>query len=108
MGQQQAAPKKEADRVDLRLYNTIIFFDVYTIARSGEAAREALIELIRSGQIEPTESVAKESTMASSIRASQVEQSPLVASDVTDEEFETLKGITNAQAFERFYKKAKK
>lgn len=108
MGQQAAAPKKEADRVDLRLYNTIVIFDVYTIARSGEAAREALIELIKTAQIEPTENVAKESTMVNSIRASQLEASPLVAADVTDEEFATLKGITNAQAFERFYKKAKK
>jgi hypothetical protein len=108
MGQQVAAPKKEPDRVDLRLFNTIIIFDVYTIARSGEAAREALIELIKTAQIEPTEAVAKESTMANSIRASQADVSPLVAVDVTDEEFEQLKGITNAQAFERFYKKAKK
>lgn len=105
---QQAATKKEADHVDLRLYNTIVIFDVYTIARSGEAAREALIELIKTAQIEPTEAVAKESTMVNSIRASQLEVSPLVAADVTDEEFDKLKGITNAQAFERFYKKAKK
>jgi hypothetical protein len=96
---------KEKDRVGLRLYNTIVVVDVYTIAKSPEAAREALLAAIASGDAKPTEAVAKEVTMANSIRNSWLEEKPFVAADITDEEFETLKGITTGSAFEKFYLK---
>jgi len=93
------------DRVDIRLYNTIAVFDVYTVARTNEAARDALLAAIVAGDAKPTEVTAKEITMPGSIRSSWTEQNPFVASDITDEEFETLKGITTSAAFERFYMK---
>jgi hypothetical protein len=93
------------DRIDLRLYNTIVIFDVYTIARSSEAARDSILAAIASGDAKPSEVVAKELTSPGSVRASWVDQSPFVASDITDEEFAQLKGITTSAAFERFYQK---
>jgi hypothetical protein len=100
-------PKSESkpDRIDLRIYNTIVVFDVYTVARSPEAAREALIAAIAAGEAKPTEIAAKEVTMVNSIRQSWTETSPYVAADVTDEEFETLRGITTLAAWDRFYKR---
>lgn len=96
---------KVKDRIDMRLYNTIAIYDVYHVARSGEAARQALLEGIASGDIKPMEVTATESKMANSIRASWVDQPPFIASDITDEEFESLKGITTSRAFERFYQR---
>jgi len=98
----------EKDRIDLRLYNTIVIFDVYTVARTPEAAREALLAAIADGSAKPTEMVAKELTSPRSIRASWVDQAPYVGADITDEEFEKLKGITTSQAYEQFYTKAVK
>mgnify|MGYP001289189670 CR=1 FL=1 len=98
---------KNKDRVDLRLYNTIVVFDVYMIARSAEAAREGLLSTI-TGTIAPTETVAKEVTMPNSIRQSWVNEKPWMALDVTEEEFEQLKGITASEAFTKLYTKGKK
>lgn len=93
------------DRVGLRLFNAIIIYDDYVVAKSAEEARTTLQTGIIAGDVSPIEIVAKEVTMANSIRSSKTDDKPLVASDVTDEEFETLKGITNSAAFERFYER---
>ncbi len=95
--------EKPKDRIGLKLYNTIVIFDDYVVAKSGEEARAALIAGIADGSVQPMEAVAKEVTMKNSIRTSMVEGKPLIASDVTDAEFDTLKGITNSAAFEKFY-----
>lgn len=106
-----APPKKTddkpKDRVNLRLFNTIVIFDDYVVAKDGQSAREALLAALTAGEVTPMEIVAKEVTMINSIRASKTEEKPLVAADVTDEEFETLKGITNIEAFNRFYTRTK-
>src|SRR5262245_37698342 len=102
----QEAKKQEPtkpDRIDLRLYNAIVIYDVYMVARSPEAARKTLLDAISSGHAAYTEAVVKEVTMANSIRSSWVDQGPYIASDVSDEEFTSLTGITTGAAFERFY-----
>lgn len=96
--------KKPADRVDMRLYNTIIVFDVYTIARSAEAARAAILAAIADG-LDAQEMVAKEVTHERSIRASWVDQTPYVAPEVSDEELALLKGMNTLEVFQRLYKK---
>jgi len=96
---------KPKDRVDLRLYNAIIIYDDYVISRSPEEARLALLASIKSGDLSPMEIVAKEVTMANSIRRSKIDERPLVASDISDSEFDTLRGIDISSAFERFYLK---
>jgi hypothetical protein len=103
-----ATPAKPAlDRIDLRLYNTIVIFDVYSVGRSPEACRDSLLAAIRAGEVEPTERVAREVTMQNSIRASWLEQKPWYASDVSDGEFESLKELSCSDAWDTFYKKAK-
>lgn len=92
------------DRVDLRLYNTIIVFDVYTVARSAGAAREAVIAALREGA-QASEEVAQEVTNERSIRASWVDQTPYVAADVTEEEFSGLQGVKTLEAYRRLYKR---
>lgn len=94
---------KAKDRIDLRLYNTIVIFDVYMISRSPEEARKALLESIANGDAKPTEIVAKEITAPNSIRSSWLDQTPYVAGDISDGEFEDLRGITTSDAFARFY-----
>ena len=99
------AERSTKDRIDLRLYNTIAIFDVYAVARSGETAREALLAAIAAGDAQPTEITAMEVRSQNAIRASWLEQKPFVASDISDEEFEKLRGVTVGAAFERFYLK---
>ncbi len=98
-------PVRKADRVDLRLYNTIIIYDVYCIARTADEARQAILQSIQGDVRMFTEATSRELTSINSIRASWAEQSPFVAADVSDEEFENLKGITTSAAFERLYQR---
>lgn len=98
-------PEKKSDRIDMRVFNTIVIFDVYTVGRSPETCRETILEAIQAGTIQPNEVVAKEVTMANSIRTSWTEQKPWVAKDVTDEEFEQIKDLTTSQAWDAFYKR---
>lgn len=97
--------EKKPDRIDMRVYNTIVIFDVYTVGRSPEACRETILDAIKAGTIQPTEIVAKEITMQNSIRASWVDQKPWVAADITDTEFEQIKELTTLQAWDAFYKR---
>lgn len=105
----QATSPAPKDRIDLRLFNTILIYDVYTVARTAEAARESLLSAIRAGEspVEPTESVAREVTMRNSIRQSWTEQKPYYASDVTDEEFDGLKEHDTLQMWARLYTRDK-
>jgi hypothetical protein len=88
----------------VKLYNTIVIFDVYTVAESNEAAREALLAWIAEG-MQPSESVAVEVNREQAIRASWREQKPLVGADISDEDFKKLEGRTTLQAFEQLYLK---
>jgi hypothetical protein len=63
---------------------------------------------IASGDLKPSEIVAKEVTMPTSIRESWRNENPWMAPDVTDEEFENLKGKSTQLTFEQFYTKTKK
>ena len=110
MGQSKPEAKtadKPKDRIDLRLFNTILIFDVYVVARTAETARECLLAAIRQADDpqQPSESVARDVTMKNSIRQSWVEQKPLYASDVTDEEFEANRPYGTMELYERFYEK---
>lgn len=99
------AAATKPDRIDLRLYNTIIVYDVYTVGHTEEAARESLLAAILSGEAKPTETIAREVTMSNSIRTSWLEQKPWYASDVSDDEFEQFKTMTTSAVWDRFYKR---
>lgn len=89
----------------LKLYNTIIIFDVYAVAKSPEAANEAVKAWIKSGELAPSSENALEAREERNIRASWLDERPIIGDDLTDEEFKSLKGKSTAEAFTRFYKK---
>ncbi len=89
----------------MRLYNTIVVFDVYCIANTQEAAVAAAKAWIKDG-LEPTESVALESREEKNVRQSWRDQKPLVGTDVSDKEFEEqIKGHTTIEIFTHLYQK---
>lgn len=88
----------------MKLYNTIAIFDVYIVAESGEAAREALLASIKEGT-KPSEVTATETVRETAIRSGFREERPFVAGDVSDEDFEKCKGKTTAQVFQDLYTK---
>lgn len=90
-----------------KLFNTVIVFDVYTVGEDPEKAREAALTFIRdqSDPLEPSTSVAVESREARNVRDAWADKKPLVAADVSDEDFEQLKGKTTLEAHALYYKK---
>jgi hypothetical protein len=86
----------------MKLYNAIAIFDVYVVAESSEDARNALLAHINSG-MQPNEIVGVEATKAHTIRASWIDEKPLVGEQVSDEGFKKLKGKTTGEAFELIY-----
>jgi hypothetical protein len=91
----------------MRLYNTLVIYDVYTVAESAEAANEAALALVRAQEdpLPPSEQVANEAKLAKNIRTSWCTQRPLVGADVSDEDFEQLKGKTTIEIRELIYGK---
>lgn len=91
----------------MKLFQTIIIFDVVAAANSEEAARLALLALIRD-QLEPqapNEILAREITQEREIRVAMRTAKPIVGGDVSDADFETIRGKTNLEMFERLYTK---
>jgi len=90
-----------------KLFNTIVIYDTYVVAESGEAAREALLEAIRDGKkpAEPTEHVAREARNERDVRPAQHEKLPTVAGDVSDKDFDKIKGKTIIEVFKQLYTK---
>jgi hypothetical protein len=88
----------------VKLFNVIVVFDVYCAAETEESARAAILETIATGQ-EPSESNALEVTKAREIRAAWENASPFVAADISDADFETLRGKTTAQTFSMLHEK---
>ena len=90
----------------MKIYNAIVLYDVYVVAESGEAARDAVMQFITAGDLQPSESKAMETREERSIRSSWRDQKPLVGADVSDENFEKLvKGHTTVEVFTSIYKR---
>jgi hypothetical protein len=88
----------------MKLYNTIIVFDVFVVAESPEAARAAAIVALRE-DLAPSEQVAVEVTRPNTIRAAWVAQPPFVGDDVTDADFTTLQAKTTSEVYALLYTK---
>jgi hypothetical protein len=88
----------------VKLFNTVIVFDVYCVAESADKAREMALIHVREG-LPPSEQVGLEVTSDRSIREAWREEKPLVGSDVSDGDFAKLKGKTTIQTFEMLHKK---
>lgn len=94
----------------MKAFNTIVVFDVVCIAESEEAAQAAVLALIRD-QAEPlaaSESTALEARKPTEIRKQWVNERPIVGADVSDEDFETLKGKTVMEVHAMLYAKPEK
>lgn len=91
----------------MKLFNTIVIFDVFTVGNDPEKAREAVLTAIRDGAT-PTEMTALEARSESNIRTSWRDQKPFVAADVSDADFEKkVKGHTTVEMFKQIYTKQK-
>ena len=90
----------------LKLHNVIIVFDVYALAHDAAQAREVIIAAIRDSPANgaepfaPSEAVALPTSRIREVRAAWTNQKPFVADDVTDEEFESVKGKTTIEVFQ--------
>jgi hypothetical protein len=89
----------------MKLYNAIAIWDCYVVAESSEKAREALLGSISDGEA-PSEIVAVEANREAAIRDAWREQKPLVAVDVSEADFQQLKGKTTIEIFGRLYTKS--
>ena len=88
----------------MKLYNTVIVFDVFVVAETPEAARAAALGALRE-DLAPSEQVATEVTRPNTIRAAWVNQPPFVAADVTDADFATLRDKDTAAVYAQLYTK---
>jgi hypothetical protein len=88
----------------LKLHNTIVTWDVYCFSYGHEPALIAVMELIRAGELNATHMKALEQHVAP-ISPKFRDERPIVAADVSDEDFETLKGLTTQQAYELISKR---
>ncbi len=93
----------------MKLFQTIVIFDVVVAGRDEADARETLLKEVR-GQLgadpaEPSEITAKEIRHERDIRSKMREAPPLVGEQLTDEEFLKIKGQTNLAVFMKLYTK---
>jgi len=89
----------------LGIYNTIIVYDVYVVAESPEAARAAALELITSDALPPSEQMVLAVAKEAQIRAAWRGESPIVGADVSDADFERVKGKTVLDAYNMLHTK---
>lgn len=93
----------------MKLYNVIVVYDVYAVAESHEKAREAVLMAIVGGDgvtpESPSEQTAIESRENKNIRDAWIEQKPFVGDDVSDQDFESLRGKNTVEIHAMLYKK---
>jgi len=90
----------------MKLFKTIVMWDVVVVANSHEAARQAVKDWIATGELAASEEVALEIRDESGIRDAWKKQKPLVGADISDGDFEKrVKGRTTIEMFEHIYTK---
>lgn len=90
----------------MRLYNTIVVFDVYAVAENEEDARNAVMANIRQmppDGLKATEENALEVRELRSIRSTWLDQKPCVGEAVSDENFNKLRGKNTQEIFEMLH-----
>ena len=95
----------------MKLFNVIVVYDVCCVAESNEAAWTAVLEMIRAQQdpLAVSTTTAIEAREEKNIRTAWRDERPIVGADVSDEDFEKLRGKTTVQAHAMLYgKEAKK
>ena len=107
----------------MKLYNVVVVFDVYAVGESPEDATRAILEAIYtpSDQIDnmlagdlktpegsplhPSSHYASQVVREWSVREAWKNQKPYVGAEVSDEDFEKLKGKTTIEAFKMLHVK---
>ncbi len=89
----------------MKLYNVVKSWDIYVVAESPEAAREIADTFIRQENLEVSDEVAIETKHERDVRDAWKEQNPLVANDISDADYERVKGKTTLQTFEMLHKR---
>ncbi len=93
----------------MRIQNVIVVYDVYCVTGDDEQApqhaREEIIRAIQNGELAPSDQNAIPVSMERAIRETWKDERPFVAADVTDAEFETLKGKTTLDIFNMLHVK---
>ncbi len=92
----------------MKLFNVIILWDVQVVAESEDAARDAVKEFIEQGELPASEAKAFESKETYNIRHAWQDQRPLVAGDVSDQDFERCKGKTAIEVQDMIYRRGQK
>lgn len=91
----------------MKLYNTIIVWDVYTVGADDEdpmAVLAAATEACR-GDLPASTGTALHVTQPREVRAAWVAEKPLVSNGVSDADFEQLKGKTTMEIFKMLHEK---
>ena len=83
----------------LRLFNVIMQYDVYVVARTFEEALEAVRGTIQQGEA-PTEQISHEVRTQRDIRTEWKTERPFVAGAISDEEWAPFAGKTTEEFFE--------
>lgn len=88
----------------MKMMNTVVIFDVYCIANTPETATATVLDMIKHGELEPTTQKALEMHLAPIAPRCRNDRA-IVADDVSDEDFEKLRGKTVQQAYDFLEKK---
>ncbi len=91
----------------LRLYNVIVVFDVYCIGEENMPSLEAVQAAISSGMLKASTGNSLEVREVRQVREAWLEQSPIVADDVSDQDFKSIQGKTTKQVAEMLLTKQK-
>ena len=89
----------------MKLFNVVKAWDVYVAAESEEEALKALAAHIRTEGLRVSEETAIEVREERNVRAAWRDEKPLVADDVSDADFDRLKGKTTIELFEILHKR---
>jgi hypothetical protein len=87
----------------MKVFNVVAMWDVYVIAEEHATAREAFMQLIN--ELPPSEFKANETRLSQTIRPAWHEQKPLVATDVSEDDFQAIRGKTTLDIFNHIYSK---
>lgn len=83
----------------MRLMNVIVIYDVYCVAEQEGPAIDAVRSLVLSGEIKPNHYKAL-ALGTSPVRPDWRAERPIVADDISDVDFERLKGKTTQEVYD--------
>lgn len=93
----------------MKVFNCIVVYDVFAVAETEAeamiAVRAAIQDPDPETRLTPSEHTTLGVTNERQIREAWVDQKPFVGADVSDQDFETLKGKTTIEIFKMLFEK---